>query len=113
MTFDTSDMPLNLPAAAAAYLLQATESLIAEQGVDVRETSREEMDAWLDSNFAAIAARASDLQDEMFVKFQRHQQLITDTMIISVYHTVRRQDINSSERAAYLKLFNSKPWERF
>ena len=113
MTFDTSDMPLNLPAAAAAYLLQATESLIVEQGVDIRETSKEEMTAWFDSNFAAIATRALDLQDEMFAKFQRHQQLITDAMTISVYHAVKRQDINSSERASYLKLFTSAYSEDF
>lgn len=111
MTFDNSDMPINLPAAAAAYLLQATESLIVEQGIDISETSKEEMTVWLDTNFAAIAAKASELQGEMFVKFQQHRQLVTDAMTISVYHAVRRQDINSSERAAYLKLFASAQFE--
>jgi hypothetical protein len=87
-------MEQSLPPDVAAYLLQAACQLMSEQGIEPSSASDERLrslEAWLNTNMAAIAQRAKELQDAMFIKHLAHHGEIIGAACADVYHKLRRR----------------------
>ena len=89
---DIPEIP-NVSKSAAAYLLQAAIELATE--TDFEPTSEAQMREWIDQNSLAIAERAQELPEKLFVKFYEHRKVINEVISTNIWEKVRRADIDS------------------
>jgi hypothetical protein len=78
---DIPEIP-NVSKSAAAYLLQAAIELATEAKFE--PTSEAQMREWIDRNSHAIAERAQELQEELFVKFYEHRMVINEVISANI-----------------------------
>ena len=88
---DIPEIP-NVSKSAATYLLQAAIELATE--ADFEPTSEAQMHEWIDQNSQAIAERAQELQEELFVKFYEHRKVINEVISADIWEKVRRANID-------------------
>ena len=86
---DIPEIP-NVSKSAAAYLLQAAVELASEAAFE--PTSEAQMREWIDRNSHAIAERAQELQEELFIKFYEHRQLINEAISTNIWEKVRQHE---------------------
>jgi hypothetical protein len=101
-----SDSNLQVDPVALAYLQQATIEIISEQGY--QPSSIEELNAWLDENHVAIAKRASDLNQEFYLKFIRNKVLILSVLCAKVYYKSHRQLLLEKEANCIDRIFKDE-----
>jgi hypothetical protein len=81
---------------ALAYLDLAVQELMKEQGF-VPE-SKDEAAQWLEQNSAAIAQRASNLQQDCYEKFLRNQKPISSIFALKIWLYFQRRKLDEMER---------------
>jgi hypothetical protein len=101
-----SDLNLQVDSLAFAYLQQATIEIISEQGY--QPFSVEDFNAWLEENHMAIAKRASDLNQEFYLKFIRNKVLILSILGTNVYYKIHLQLL--LEKEARCIVGEAFPW---
>ena len=86
---DIPEIP-NVSKSAAAYLLQAAIELATEAKFEPE--CEAQMREWIDRNSHAIAERAQELQEELFIKFYEHRQLINEAISTNIWEKVRQHE---------------------
>ena len=98
-----SDPNLQVDPLAFAYLQQATIEIISERGY--QPSSIEELNAWLEENHMAIAKRASDLNQEFYLKFIKNKALILSVLGTKVYYKIHLQLLLDKEARCIDRIF--------
>jgi hypothetical protein len=88
---DIPEIP-NGSKSAAAYLLQAAIELATE--AEFEPTCEAQMREWANQNSQAIAERAQELQEELFVKFYEHRMVINEVISANIWEKIRLSDID-------------------
>jgi SOS-response transcriptional repressor LexA len=88
---DIPEIP-NVSKSAIAYLLQAAVELATE--ADFEPTSEAQMREWANQNSQAIAERAQELQDKLFIKFYEHRGVINEVISANIWEKMRLSDID-------------------
>lgn len=105
-----SDPDLQLDPLAFAYLQQATIEIISQQGY--KPSSSQELNAWLEENHVAIAKRASDLNQEFYLKFIRNKVLILSIIGTKVYYKIHLQLLLEKEANCINRIFKDESIDR-
>ena len=105
-----SDPNLQVDPLAFAYLKQATIEIISEQGY--QPSSVEELNAWLEENHIAIAKRASDLNQEFYLKFTRNRVLILSVVGTKIYYKIQLQLLLGKEAKCIDRIFKNEDIDR-
>lgn len=88
---DIPEIP-NVSKSAAAYLLQAAIELATEAAFE--PTNEDQMREWANQNSQAIAERAQELQEKLFVKFYEHRKVINKVISADTWKMLSRADID-------------------
>ena len=105
-----SESDLQVDKVALAYLQQATIEIISEQGY--QPSSVEDFNAWLEENHMAIARRASDLNQEFYLKFIRNKVLILSVLGTKIYYKIQLQLLLGKEAKFIDRIFKDEDIKR-
>lgn len=87
-----------LPPDIIAYMTEATEKIMEDQGTIITE---DKLPEFVSKNWAAIIQEASNLQQSTYEKFRRNRPLISNIMATHTYYKLMRQQISQRERESY------------